>query len=173
MNGKDIYTILKSDPYTRRVVQGVFPANRLPKKVKNLPVGFVANTDPSHKPGEHWIAIYISEDGNGEYFDSYGEPPDKYPGFLAFLQNNCRTWTYNSKRLQDYISTVCGQYCIFYLLHRCRGWSLNSITGLFTEDRRNNDQQVNAFVHSHFSTHDMAVVDGDFILQQISKALLQ
>jgi hypothetical protein len=32
----------------------------------------VCNTDPSTKPGRHWIAIYVDEDGGREYFDSFG-----------------------------------------------------------------------------------------------------
>jgi len=35
----------------------------------------VCNTDPSYKPGRHWIAIYI-EDGRGEFFDSIGHRPN-------------------------------------------------------------------------------------------------
>jgi len=34
----------------------------------------VCNTDPSYKPGSHWIAIYI-EDGRGKFFDSFGHRP--------------------------------------------------------------------------------------------------
>lgn len=171
MNGLEIQTILKSDKHTKSVVTGVYSADKLPKAIKNLPTAFVANTDPSHKPGQHWIAVYISEDGNGEYFDSYGQPPHGYPEFVSFLRKNCTTWIYNSKRLQDYFSTVCGQYCLFYLLHRCRGWSLDTITGLFSNDRRDNDQQVNDFIREQFS-HDLKVTDTDFVLHQISKALL-
>ena len=35
----------------------------------------VCNTDPSNRPGSHWIAIYV-EDGRGEFFDSFGRRPN-------------------------------------------------------------------------------------------------
>jgi len=36
----------------------------------------VSNSHLSNKPGEHWVFIYISNDGNyGEFFDSFGRPP--------------------------------------------------------------------------------------------------
>ncbi len=28
----------------------------------------VCNTDPSDKPGRHWIAIYVDENGRGDFF---------------------------------------------------------------------------------------------------------
>ena len=34
----------------------------------------VCNTDPSDKPGQHWVCIHV-EDGHGEYFDSFGRRP--------------------------------------------------------------------------------------------------
>ena len=49
------------------VRQTVFAANRLPLYV-SLPSYIICNLDPDHLPGSHWIAIYISESGYGEYF---------------------------------------------------------------------------------------------------------
>ena len=45
--------------------QGVYSVDTLPDKPKLL----VCNTDPSTKPGKHWIAIYVDKRGLGEYFD--------------------------------------------------------------------------------------------------------
>ena len=48
---------------------GVFSSDRLPTKPRLL----VCNTDPSDESGEHWIAIYVDDDGHyAEYFDSLG-----------------------------------------------------------------------------------------------------
>ena len=38
-----------------RDFDGVFSVDRLPSKPHLL----VCNTDPSHRPGEHWVAIYV------------------------------------------------------------------------------------------------------------------
>jgi len=46
---------------------GVFSVDTLPAKPHLL----VCNTDPSYRPGRHWICIFV-EDGRGKYFDSFG-----------------------------------------------------------------------------------------------------
>ena len=47
----------------------------------------VANTDPSSKPGTHWVAFYFPSKGKGEFFDSYGHPPIYYNNsFKNFLK---------------------------------------------------------------------------------------
>jgi hypothetical protein len=48
--------------------QGVFSSDRLPSELRLL----VCNTDPHHRPGEHWICINVDVQGRGEYFDSFG-----------------------------------------------------------------------------------------------------
>jgi len=65
------------DRLIRRYVtrfDGVFSCDRLPTK----PTLFVCNTDPSYKPGKHWIDIYVADDGRyGEFFDSLGRRPNR------------------------------------------------------------------------------------------------
>ena len=51
---------------------GVFPADRLPSRITQFPRGLVANTDPSTKPGMHWVAMYFPDTSTSEFFDSYG-----------------------------------------------------------------------------------------------------
>jgi len=41
---------------------GVFSADTLPEKPHLL----VANTDPAHEPGQHWVCICGNEDDYGE-----------------------------------------------------------------------------------------------------------
>jgi hypothetical protein len=54
---------------------GVFAADQLPNKLIEKPVSMVVNTHKSNMPGEHWVAIYVNENGFGEYFDSFGMAP--------------------------------------------------------------------------------------------------
>ena len=75
MDTDQIDGLLATDAYTRTVVQDVVSKNGLPTITK-LPVAFVCNTHNSDKPGQHWISIYMSDEGRGEYFDSYGRPPN-------------------------------------------------------------------------------------------------
>lgn len=147
MNTKQIRRIIERDPVTQRKFRGVFAENRLPEDVDVYPCGYIANTDPSEKPGEHWVAFYFTTPEHGEFFDSYGHPPQFYnKHFLTFINQNSEHWSFNKKGLQSVMTAVCGEYCIFYLMHRARGVSMNSIVKLFSVDKLNNDRLVYEFV---------------------------
>lgn len=151
MDSKTVEKTLLLDPVTRKVFTGVFASDLLPKHLSYLPAALVCNTDPSDEPGEHWVAIYVDGNGHGEYFDSYGLPPLQN-SIIKFLNECAVNWTYNSKRLQGLFSSVCGYYCIYYLLYRCRGYSLNSIVNDFDVDYLYNDLSVKMFVRQSLQT---------------------
>ena len=75
MNTLPILNVLKSDPFTKSLFTSVLPSDRLPDAVSERPKGFIVNTDNSERPGTHWIAIYLTRDGKGEFLDSYGQQP--------------------------------------------------------------------------------------------------
>ena len=89
----------------------------------------VGNTDPDHPMGQHWIAIYIDANSRGEYYDPTGRPPHE-SAYVNFMNKRCLHWTYNTVRVQEEGSTVCGFHCIFYLIHRCAGHSMTDVTSL-------------------------------------------
>ena len=67
----------------------VLPSDLLPNQIKKKPRGFILNVDTSNGPGTHWISIYITVDGKGEFFDLYGEPPEFYSrNFETFLEES-------------------------------------------------------------------------------------
>ena len=121
MNTKQLLDVLQHDSFTRTVFQSVVPADNLPRRILKRPQGFIVNTDDSTKKGSHWVAMYFTQDGKAEFFDSYGQDPDFYSqGFETFLQNNSMTFAWTKRVLQSPWSRVCGHYCLFYALHRCR-----------------------------------------------------
>ena len=126
MNTKEIDHILKRHTCTRKVFKGVYARNRLPRRL-NVPSALVGNTDPDHRPGTHWIAIYIDANSRGEYYDPTGRPPFQ-EAYVNFLEKHCRSWTYNTIRVQEEGSIVCGHHCLFYLIYRCAGHSMGDIT---------------------------------------------
>jgi len=68
---------------------GVLSSDRLPSNPRML----VSNTHPSDAPGEHWVVIYVSDDGDyGEFFDSFGRPTAE---FEHYMNRHCSKWTYN------------------------------------------------------------------------------
>ena len=57
----DILKEINKDSYARRYFVGVFPRNRLPA-INTYPASLILNTDPSGRPGEHWVAIYFNKE---------------------------------------------------------------------------------------------------------------
>lgn len=94
----------------------VLAKDLLPEKKPPDARAYIVNTDYSHGPGEHWVAIYFRKNNNAIYFDSYGMPPD--PEYvLPFIQRNSRHWIANEEVLQSPWSTTCGMWCI-YIIHQ-------------------------------------------------------
>jgi len=68
---------------------GVFPSDKLPQQPLAKPSALVVNTDPSSKPGQHWVAFYFDVDNTGDFFDSFGQPPT--PQFMTFIRGIARS----------------------------------------------------------------------------------
>ena len=95
---------------------------------KNL-IGVVFNTDPSDKPGQHWISLIICINPKlpsfGAYFqDSAGGPPPKeVDTFMKSMKKQADTigskFTFrldNHKKRMQYKNTECGVYSVAYQL---------------------------------------------------------
>lgn len=136
--------LVEISPY---LMHNVFAANRIPLNVSR-PFFAVVNLDPDSKPGSHWVAISIDSNGLGEYFDSYGRNASSY--HKSFLARNCHNWYYNSKILQNYFTTVCGEYCLVYLYFKFKGLSMKTFLNLFTEETMFNDLLVREMFNSIF-----------------------
>lgn len=120
---------------------GVFPCNKLPSKIKK-PAFIVANTDPSNKPGEHWVAFYFPTKGHAEFFDSFGQPPNKR-FFTNFLKRHSRKYIINNIRFQGNFSSTCGNYCCLFLYYRSIGKTLKQFSNKFSPyDFESNDKKV-------------------------------
>jgi hypothetical protein len=60
-----------------------------------------------------WLALYRDESA-----------------YVNFMNKHCLHWTYNTVRVQEEGSIVCGLHCIFYLIHWCAGHSMTDVTML-------------------------------------------
>ncbi len=146
---------------------GVFPSDKLPKTCK-VHAGFIANTDPSDKPGVHWVAIFVNSDGKAEYFDSYGLKPF-VPSISTFLEQY-KERCYSRKRLQDQFSSVCGHYCLYFLIKRWMNVSMEDILQKFTENYEENDNLITDWVNETFDL-DTSTYNCEFLVNQICLAL--
>ena len=95
--------------------QGVYPIDLLSSTLIK-PSIIVISLYKYYIPGSHWVAVFISDIGYAEYFDSYGLPPYKLE-IIAFLHRHSISWTFKCHRLQGITSNVCGHYCCIYALH--------------------------------------------------------
>src|SRR5687767_13026648 len=102
--------------------KGAYPCDQLPYK-NELPLHVIANTDPAHLPGQHWVCISINKQGKGKYFDSFGLPPLKQDIFEILEKKCVKGWSYNKIALQNVTSETCGHYCVLYIIFKCQGLS--------------------------------------------------
>ena len=162
MNTAQIEACIRQDPYMKAVCLGCFASDQLPAGGLQLPFGLVVNTDPSNKPGEHWVSCWVGSDGRGEYFDSYGG--QARPVLRRFLDKNAPNGLAPvlSHPVQGLLSTVCGQHCIYFLYKKSRGSDYSEIS----------DNDVNSFVESKFAL-DLQPYDVKLIVNQLCKAFMK
>ena len=127
------------------IYRGVFASDNLPDlAMEARPLVLVANTDPKTRPGKHWICMYFSRNGKGEYFDSLGLKPKD--SFKQYLSKNCKDWTYNTKQLQSIIYKFCGHYCVWFSVMKNRSIALHELLKNVSNDTGLNDFLVHRFV---------------------------
>ena len=146
MNSLQIERLLKNDSKTKSVFKKVCALDQLEKPT--FPSAYIINSDPSTEAGEHWIAVYFDKHGRGEYFDSYELPPE-FVGLKSYMDTySLSDWIYNCKTLQALFSSVCGHYCVYFVLFRCRGVPLRAIVSDFTSNLSENDHCVSHFIRN-------------------------
>ncbi len=131
--------------------KGVFGKNEIKNiEVNYYPSCYVFNEgDFGLGKGTHWIAIYVDEDGSVDYYDSYGKLP--LAKEIKGLVKGFDRFNYNSKQVQSYYSSVCGQHCIFFLVKRHKGQSLDFIVNNYFNDSLTfNDNYVKRFVEEKY-----------------------
>lgn len=150
MNTHQLQCAIDCDPEMKKHISGVYAADEIPHIIHGSKNGFIANTDPKQRPGQHWIAFYLNGEGILECFDSYGRSPDGYSVYLRQFMGKFYRIKVNKKRLQSNDNAVCGQYCLFYLMCRTRGYSMDKITDMFNENYHLNDKFVYNFIDERF-----------------------
>ena len=151
MNARRLRRILQSDRHLSSRVVGIFAVDTLQKCKLGPGQGVIVNTDVWKGRGIHWVVLYRSAQGNYEFFDSFGRPPQYYDErFKTFLQRDLRDPIHNSMPLQDNDSDLCGAYVVYFLYFRSRGLTMKNIISHFSSNSRLNDKLVKAFVDECF-----------------------
>lgn len=151
---------------TKKYFAGTYASDHLPTIQNEGKNHYIVNFDPSNEPGSHWIAIILNKNRPSEYFDSYGFPPPKHLPFEEFMQGN---FIFNTVELQSPLTTVCGQYCMHFLMQRARGYNMRDIVSDFSHDKAVNDLLVNTAVEETFGT-DLKVIDIQLLTKCIQRS---
>ena len=144
MNNHELESYLA--PYGTRIIC----ANELPAVIEKRPVSYVVNTDPCGQPGKHWIAFHFPERREiCEFFDSLGRTPQHYHRrFENVLITNGPRYVYIKDRIQALDSDVCGQYCIYFVVQRHLGRTMEDICRDFLKcTHAVNDEFVSRYVY--------------------------
>ena len=91
---------------------GCFPKNKLPPFPSQFPKSLIVNTDEASKPGEHWVALVLTNK-KCFYFDSFGLPIVDFQ-ISRFLKGYEKV-SYSNTCIQDVKSNKCGEFCIAFL----------------------------------------------------------
>lgn len=143
MNNKDILKCVLRDPILKIYCPSIYACDTVPETFEYLPTCYIMNTDPISKPGKHWVAVYLSANGNNEFFDSYGRCGYSEEG----------KWKYNPVRIQGPLSKTCGQFCLYYLRERVRGHTMEEIIEVFENnyDWIENDKIVTQYINQKYN----------------------
>ena len=136
------------DEDIQKTFLNVFAADQIPKTLPEE-FCFIANTDPAHLPGTHWIAVGKKKNHVPYFFDSYGLSPTSYQAGWARFD----AWSRSHKNLQQLTSDVCGDYCLYFCkcFTRLRRNVPELILKYFSEDdSRSNDETVCEVIHKEY-----------------------
>lgn len=143
MYASQIHRVLSKDPYASRYFVGVFPADQLPPVEKET--ALIVNTDSHDEEGSHWLAMYIQDEKTLEFFDSFGFPSSTYKPFISEFAKQFPCVRWNSTTFQSPTSNVCGQYCLYFLLKRCRSFSMDYVIHHLKQTKQNDFQLYKYF----------------------------
>ena len=142
---------METSYWARNFYLGTFAADQHPKHVpRDRAWGLIVNNQPAHKPGEHWVVVYGSMDGEVHMFDTAGRhPKDIYRPWVQWMVDKLRKAPirYNKHKAQPPFTSVLGFHCLHYLwlrkkenqkspLHACSGrTSIDSHSAQVWNDR--------------------------------------
>ena len=99
MQTKQLKKPLRSHRDTQKIFKDVYASDKLPRIPKQKTLALIANTDPSHKPGQHWVAVFFNKT-TVYYFDSYGRSPTGTPfqKLMTYRKRKKNVWEKNTGR---------------------------------------------------------------------------
>ncbi len=144
MNSFELRRILDNHPYTRTWRIPIVTMDDLPP-VRVRPSFLLVNTDTSLGRGKHWIVLHFPKQPPDELFDPLGRSTSYYR--LERYLKNGRTVL---DPIQSRRSRLCGLFCLYYIILRIGGHSLEDVERrFFSENLDRNDRLLKDFFHSY------------------------
>ena len=128
---------------TLEAFNGIYSIDTLPSFISRRPFLMIVNTHTHNLPGEHWIAIHIDENKNGELFDSLAIPVSNT--LIRWLNTFANKWKTNSRSFQHPTSSTCGAFVLYFILNRLHVKDFETITAVFTSSPFLNERFVTNF----------------------------
>ena len=125
---------------------GCYPENHLKSlTVNSFPSYLIVNIDSDNLPGSHWITLGLFRD-KIEIIDPLGFSIFNWSRVPCGLMNFCHKFSVNrkifiSRRIQPRDSTLCGFYCIYYILFR-QFFTFHSVFKDFNRNLAENDLKL-------------------------------
>ena len=132
-----------ADRDTRAAFFGVTSIDRLPSTIPRYPIILIVNTHTHNLPGEHWITVFIDKERRGEIFDSLALPVSNM--LRRWMNRFTRTWKRNTRQFQHSLSSSCGAFALYFILHRLHAKNLNDVLSPFKRLSRLNENVVHVF----------------------------
>ena len=134
MNTEEINRLLFADQQTKDIFCGCYAKDNILNQFhEKYPKAYIVNTHDHFNPAEHWVAMYFESSFTGTYFDSYGISL-MHREFAMFMSRNTAKWDYNQEMIQDFFSTNCGKFCIYFIRQRSKNVSLHDLVNVFSND---------------------------------------
>ena len=147
MNSSELLRVLSQNRHTKGIHYAVTSSDRLPPTPLQRPATLIVNADSSNKPGSHWLVFYFPRKGPAEFFDSMGHSPQFYhQRFKNYLIVNGPVFLHNTKRIPDFNSDFCGEYCLQFIIGRSRGMTFCDFLHWFGQNYAYNDYKLQQYV---------------------------
>jgi len=138
LSTNDLNRVLKRNNVTKDVYIGSFPACVIPETRKKR-YFFITNTDQHDRPGKHWTAWMMDGD-KAEFFDSFARSPEdeQFPEQFRYHIIGKKV-VYSDFRVQEYSSSACGYFCMYYIYLRSLGLNFQYIIKQLKNLEENDD----------------------------------
>lgn len=149
MNGEDLQKVIAKFLSIRDNFLGVFSIDSLPKI---FPVNhfLICNYDLKSMPGSHWFALVRKSNERIECFDSLSLNNDKKELLIKYCNFDKATKIiYNETPVQKITSLTCGQFVLFFLIHRIHNLDesfVSILNEIFNSNTENNEESVLNFL---------------------------